>query len=172
MSWNLTATATAPTIFHAHPLYYSPAPSLLSSLPDPLLTVFAPVLAYWLTAGFFHILDSSNWAWLLRYRIHDSAEVASRNRASPLSVFFAVLFQQALQTILGILWISEAPERADHATAIRNIAHVLASPLGIFDAAAAPLAYLLYWWLIPAAQLIVAMYVNFFYFRWQLTGLS
>ena len=172
MSSNLTTTATAaPTIhhhplFYAQPLYYSPSPSLLTSLSDPVLAALAPLPAYWLVAGFFHLLDISNWAWLDRYRIHDSAEVASRNRASRLTVLFAVIFQQLFQTILGLLWVSESPEPADHATAMASIAHALARPLGIFDAAeaAVPLAYLLYWWLIPAVQLFVAMYAQSCYF--------
>ena len=173
MSSNLT-TPTGPTVlqagvqqqhhplFYAHPLYYSSSPSLLTSLSDPVLAALAPVPAYWLVSAFFHILDISNWAWLNRYRIHDSAEVATRNRASRLTVFFAVLFQQVFQSVLGLLWVSEPPEAADHAAAMRSIAHALAPTLGIFDAAGAgaPLAYLLYWWFIPAVQFFVAMYVK------------
>jgi sphinganine C4-monooxygenase len=159
MSSNLTATG--PPLFYAQPFYYSSSPSLLSSFSDPVLAVLAPFIAYWVTAGIFQIFDSSNWAWLDQYRIHDSAEVASRNRASRLDVLVAVLIQQALQTALGLLWISEAPEHVDHSATIRSIAHVLVSALGIPDAAAAQFAYLLYWWLFPAVQLFVAMYVNF-----------
>jgi sphinganine C4-monooxygenase len=159
----LTATEQHP-LLHTHPFYYSPSPSLLPALSDSLLTVIAPVPAYWLTAAFFQILDLSNAPWLLRYRIHDSAEVASRNRASRLQVFNAVVLQQVLQTALAIVWVSEHPELVDHAAAMRSIARALAlSPLGAFDSAAvmvAPLAYLLYWWFIPAARLFIAMYVT------------
>jgi sterol desaturase/sphingolipid hydroxylase (fatty acid hydroxylase superfamily) len=47
---------------------------------------------------------------------------------------------------------------------MRSIARALValSPLGAFDSAAmavAPLAYVLYWWAIPAARLLLAMYV-------------
>jgi sphinganine C4-monooxygenase len=169
MSSNLTATRP---LFDAHPIYYSPAPSLLTSLSDPTLTVIAPVIAYWVTSGVFHILDSSNWAWLNYYRIHDSVEVASRNRASRVAVLLAVLFQQLIQTVLGLLWVSEVSERADHATAMRSIAHTLVSSLGLFDETAAQYAYLLYWWLIPAAQLFVAMCVKSFFFSACRTDLS
>jgi len=182
MSSNLT-NPTGPTIllqqqhhplFYAHPLYYSPSPSLLTFLSDPVLAAIAPLPAYWLVAGFFHILDISNWAWLNRYRIHDSVEVASRNRASRLAVLFAVLFQQVFQTILGLLWVSEPPEPADHATAMRSIAHALAPTLGIFNAAGAgaPLAYLIYWWLLPAVQFFVAMYAKSYYFSLLLLTLA
>jgi sphinganine C4-monooxygenase len=153
-------------LFQTHPFYYSPAPSLLSTLSDPRLTVLAPVPAYWLTAAFFQLLDLSNAPWLLRHRIHDSAEVASRNRASHLDVFKAVVLQQVLQTALALVWVSEPPVSVDHAAAMRSIARTLIvalSPLHAFDGTAkviAPLAYLLYWWAIPAARLLLAMYVT------------
>lgn len=184
MSSNLTTSVPGPTIvqagafqhplFYTHPIYYTPAPSLLASFSDPVLAAVAPVPAYWLVAGFFHILDTSNWAWLNRYRIHDSAEVASRNRASRLTVLLAVLFQQVIQTILGLLWVSESPERPDHAAAMRSIAYALSRPLGIVDAAGAgaPLAYLFYWWLLPVVQFFVAMYAKSFCFTLLLTDLS
>lgn len=164
MSSNLTAAhPTIPQfhpVFHAYPIYHSPAHSLLTPLSDHHLAVLAPVIAYWVTSGIFHILDSSNWAWLDGYRIHDSAEVASRNRASRLAVLLAVLLQQLIQTVLGLLWVSEVPEHTDHATAMRSIAHYLVSSFGLFDEAAPQLAYLLYWWLIPAAQMFFAMCVK------------
>ena len=161
----LSATIEHDPLFQTHPFYYSSAPSLLPVLKDSLLTVLISLPAYWLTAGFFHILDISNAPWLLRHRIHDSSEVASRNRASRLEVFRAVVVQQVLQTALGLVWVSEPPAHRDHAAAMRSIARALValSPSGAFDRVAmlvAPLAYLLYWWAIPAARLVVAMYVK------------
>ena len=158
-------------IFHAYPFYYSHTDSLFPGLSDPLLAVILPVLAYWLTSAVFHCLDLSNWAWLDRYRIHDSAEISSRNRASPLEVFRAVIFQQVIQTTLGYLWLSEAPELTDHSVATRAVARSLSSlflspsdeqahsVLAFFKDASPFLAYLIYWYLIPAAQIVVAMYV-------------
>ena len=163
----LTPTTEQHPLFQTHPFYYSSAPSLLPTLSDSLLTVLAPVPAYWITAAFFQILDLSNAPWLLRHRIHDSAEVASRNRASRLEVFRAVIVQQVLQTGLAIVWVSEHTARVDHVEAMRSIARALVAltPLGAFDSAAtvvAPLAYVLYWWAIPAARLLLAMYVKSF----------
>lgn len=159
----LSATTEQHPLFSTQPFYYTSAPSLLPTLSDSLLTILAPVPAYWLTAGFFQILDLSNAPWLVRHRIHDSAEVASRNRASRLEVFRAVIIQQVIQTALAIVWISEPPARADDAAAMRSIAHALVAllPFGAFDSAVAPLAYLLYWWAIPAARLLLAMYVKY-----------
>ncbi|KAI9511403.1 sphingosine hydroxylase [Russula earlei] len=162
-NYNLTGTPhTIPPdrlIYHAYPVYYSPAPSLFPPLSDSVLAVLAPLPAYWLMSGFFHLLDCTNWAWVVRYRINPSSEVATRNRATRLEVLRAVLSQQAVQTALGVWWVTEHTQKVDHAGAMRGIAQTLASPLGAFEDAAAPLAYFLYWWFIPTVQLFVAMIV-------------
>jgi hypothetical protein len=70
--------------------------------------------------------------------------------------------QQVIQTVLAVLWVFEHPESADHAAVMRSIALTLASFFGLFNDAVGvlvPLAYL-YWWVIPAAQLLLAMYVK------------
>ncbi|KAI0295358.1 hypothetical protein B0F90DRAFT_1751088, partial [Multifurca ochricompacta] len=141
----------------------------------PLLAILAPLPAYWLISGLFHLLDISNWSCLDRYRINDSAEISSRNRATRLQVFRAVILQQVLQTVLGYFWVSEAPERVDHVAAMARISRTLSSfffaplfspshddsyaLLALLKNTTPQLAYLLYWWLIPAAQLLVAMVV-------------
>ncbi|KAI9453388.1 sphingosine hydroxylase [Lactarius psammicola] len=175
MSSTPTVNTTVPDdhpIFHSHPFYSLQTNSLVPGLSDSLLAVILPVLAYWFTSALFHLLDISNWAWLDRYRIHDSAEVSSRNRATRPEVFRAVVFQQALQTALGYVWLSDAPEHTDHPAAMRAVAGALSSSFGVlflspsgeqayplFRDASPRLAYLLYWYLIPAAQLVLAMVV-------------
>src|SRR6266702_2865386 len=175
MSSTSTVNTTIPDdhpIFHSHPFYSPQASSLVPGLSDPLLAVILPFLAYWFTSALFHLFDISNWAWLDRYRIHDSVEVSTRNRATRPEVFRAVIFQQALQTALGYFWLSDAPEHVDHPAAMRTVARALSSSFGVLffspsDERAYPLlrdasprlAYLLYWYLIPAAQLLLAMYV-------------
>lgn len=171
-SHNVTSTSLggAPEqhpLFHAHPIYHTPAPSLLASLSDPLLAVLLPVPAYWLVAGFFHLLDCSSAPWLVRRRIHDSAEVAARNPVGRAQVLRAVVLQQVIQTVLAVLWVSEQPVFADHPAAMRSIARTLAAfPFfSSFEDAAgvvAPVAYLLYWWVIPTGRLLLAMYVESF----------
>lgn len=159
-------------IFHSYPFYYSPANSLIPGLSDPLLAVILPILAYWLTSAVFYCLDVSNWAWLDRYRIHDSAEISTRNRANPPEVFRAVILQQVIQTTLGYLWLSEVPESPDHSAAMRVVARALSSfgvlSLSPSDEQAYPLlglftspwlSYLIYWYIIPAAQIVIAMVV-------------
>ncbi|KAF8266372.1 fatty acid hydroxylase superfamily-domain-containing protein [Lactarius quietus] len=159
-------------IFHSHPFYYSQAESLISGVSDPLLAVIAPVLTFWSTSAVFYCLDVSNWAWLDRYRIHESAEVSSRYQPTPLEVFRSVILQQVPQIILGYLWLSEVPERPDHPAAVRAVACTLSSSLGVltsdvqtypslslFRDVSPQLAYLIYWYIVPTAQLVMAMAV-------------
>lgn len=178
MSSTSTVNTTVPydhPLFHSHPFYYSQADSLVTGLSDPLFAMMVPVIAYWLTAGFFQLLDFSNWAWLDRLRIHDSAEVSSRNLATRPEVFRAVVLQQAIQTALAYFWLSETSERPDHPVAMRAVARTLSSSLGVlflspsdeqaypllgfFRDASPQLSYLIYWYFIPVAQLVLAMYV-------------
>lgn len=177
MSSTSTNDTTVPydhPIFHSHPFYHSHADSIVPGISDPVLAVIAPFLAYWLTSALFHLLDISNWAWLDHYRLHDSAEVSSRNRATRPEVFRAVIFQQAIQTTLGYLWLSNS-ESPDHSAAMRAVAATLSSSLGglfpspldeqayplfgLFNDASPRLVYLLYWYVIPVVQIFIAMYV-------------
>ncbi|KAI9464795.1 fatty acid hydroxylase superfamily-domain-containing protein [Russula earlei] len=160
-NYNLTGPPLPPDhlLYHSHPRYYSPAPSLFPPLSDSILTVLSPLPAYWITAFFFFLLDSSNLPWIVRMRINESSEVTARNRASRLEVLRSVLFMQFLQTALGLFWVADIPRKTDHAAEMRGIAHRLMSPLGVFDDAAAPLAYMVYWWFVPAVQLLTAMVV-------------
>src|SRR6266849_1639313 len=73
------------------------AGTLLSSLSDLLLTVLAPVPAYWLTAGFFCPGSSAT-----------ASTTPQRSRRA--IVRFARIIQQVIQTtMLAIVWVSEPP---------------------------------------------------------------
>ena len=80
-SYHPTLTTISPTNHPNHPIFHLQyARSLIPIIPDPLFAVLA-VPAYWPTSGFLHFFDVLNWSWLDRYRIHNSAKVAFRNRA-------------------------------------------------------------------------------------------
>jgi hypothetical protein len=149
----------------ATPFYYSAAPSLMGGLSDPSLSLAAPIVAYWGLSLFFHFLDTVGWRWLERHRIHDSAEVAARNKASRADVLGAVIFQQVLQTAMGWWWIEDhapvplAAHCAHVATWAPPVARALAPALGAKAAwAGAEVgAYWIYWWAIPVLQFVWAM---------------
>ncbi|KAI0648813.1 sphingosine hydroxylase [Trametes meyenii] len=153
------------------PFYYVPAPSLLSSLPDHYFALAVPVIAYWVLSLFFHILDTSGWKWLDKYRIHDSEEVKTRNLVTRTQVVWAVIVQHTLQTALGLWWIEEAPggDQVDHVANMLRLAPALETAnKWVFgqDVGANLLAtkgadglYTLYWWAIPAAKFFLGMFI-------------
>lgn len=150
------------------PWYYTSAPSVLPGISDHALSVAAPVVAYWALSLIFHAFDVSGWAWLDKYRLHESAEVQARNRASRTDVLLAVLFQQAIQTALGWWWLDaqEPTTQLEHVERMRALAVTVRSVLSAVLGEKAAVAreedavYFVYWWAIPVAQLFFAMYVH------------
>ncbi|CCM02554.1 uncharacterized protein FIBRA_04657 [Fibroporia radiculosa] len=155
----------------AQPFYYSPKAHLLSPLPDNYLALAAPVFTYWASSLFFHVLDISNWHWLEKHRIHESAEVKSRNLATRWQVIRAVLLQQLVQTVLGYLWMGEQVSGAgvDHIGNMMRLGlmlmRVLSLTVGenaggrILESYGAQLLYAIYWWAIPIAKFFFGMFI-------------
>ncbi|KAI9064149.1 sphingosine hydroxylase [Trametes sanguinea] len=158
------------------PFYYTPRTALVSWLPDHLLALAVPVIAYWALSIYFHILDISGWKWLDKYRLHESEEVKSRNLVSKMDVLKAVIVQHVIQTIVGLYWVEEQPTGAE----VDHIANMLrlAGPLARFvkfvcgeqygqqllSTNGAQALYTLYWWAIPAVKFLLGM---FFIDTWQ-----
>ncbi|KAH8093743.1 sphingosine hydroxylase [Cristinia sonorae] len=153
------------------PFYYSPHPNLFPSFSDVYLSLAAPVLAYWISSCFFHVLDVSDWRWLDRYRLHESAEVKSRNLVTRTEVLKAVIFQQIIQTILGLWWMEDTISGAgiDHvgrmAAMLPGLTNILKRVLGDSLAASclenygSQLLYTMYWWAIPIAKFFLGMFI-------------
>jgi len=173
---------TCPTFFDGQticypptnvPFYHTGRPALVSGIPDSILALVAPIVGYWVLSLFFHALDVSGWQWLDKYRIHESAEVKNRNLATRSEVVRAVLLQQAIQTMLGLVWVTEdvhkgagswRGEMEDVGTVfVRVVRFVLGRQLGgmVLRAAGADIVYFIYWWGIPVAQFCLAMYVSY-----------
>ncbi len=153
------------------PFYYVSSSSVFESLADNYMSLAAPVIAYWTASLFFHILDLSDARWLDKYRIHESAEVKSRNLATRWDVFIAVIFQHVVQTLVGYFWMEDKPagDAIDHLAALAGRAPfllnllrvVLGSKLAVqlWADYGHQLAYTVYWWAIPAAKFLLGMYV-------------
>ena len=147
------------------PFYYSQKPYLIHGIPDYILTVAAPVIAYWCLSLYFHVLDVSGWKWLEKYRIHDSEEVQARNLVTRSEVVWAVILQQVIQTALGLISLSdESSHVVSHAQQLRRVASFLdflafttfgerITPYILVHA-----ANFLYWWGVPTVQFLGAMY--------------
>ena len=172
----ITSTMNAPcsSLVHDDPLcfakisfpfYYSQKPHLIHGVPDYILALAAPVIAYWCLSLCFHALDISGWKWLEKYRIHDSEEVQTRNLATRSEVVWAVILQQAVQMALGLISLSdESMHTVNHAQQLRRVASLLDSlAFTTFGERMTP--YILvhaanfwYWWGVPMLQFLGAMY--------------
>lgn len=152
------------------PFYFSVEPSLLRWLSDKELSLAAPVAAYWVLSLCFHAIDvwGKNWAWLKPYRIHESAEVKSRNLVSKSSVVIAVIFQQAIQTILGVLFLEDDAQTVDHWARMRKWSPILVQytlrymgdprrAQQFLQTWGPSIIHFVYWWFIPSLQLLWAL---------------
>lgn len=147
--------------------YHASKPSVFPFMSDDVLALVSPIITYWTYSLFFHVLDSIDSPFLDRYRIHDSAEIKSRNLVSRTSCLLWVAFQQVIQTALGLYWMEEdkqLPGFLSDVGAIRNVVVACARlVLGETTATRFLLAYgaqsvwFVYWWGIPVAQLVLAM---------------
>jgi sphinganine C4-monooxygenase len=110
------------------PFYYSQKPDLIHGVPDYILALASPVIAYWCLSVCFHALDISGWKWLEKYRIHDSEEVQARNLATRSEVVWTVVLQQVIQTALGIISLSDKSTHVvNHVQQLRRVASFLDS---------------------------------------------
>ncbi|PCH44400.1 sphingosine hydroxylase [Wolfiporia cocos MD-104 SS10] len=174
---NVTGTVFTPSppqlryLSTAQPFYYSPKAHLLDWLPDHYIALAAPLITYWVASLVFHILDISEWKWLEKYRIHESAEVKARNLVTRWQVIRAVILQQIVQTILGFFWMEEKVSGAgiDHVGAMLSLGPFLSRTFNwalgegtgerIIERHGAQLLYALYWWAIPTARFFFGMFV-------------
>ncbi|KAI4201644.1 MAG: hypothetical protein LQ350_003123 [Teloschistes chrysophthalmus] len=97
------------TEFTAFPSYtLKPVPRLLPWLSDFHLSLVLPVAAYWFMSLLFYYIDRMDY--FSQYRLHTPEEFKQRNRVTVAEVLRSVLFQQAIQTSLGLYlgWAMDA----------------------------------------------------------------
>lgn len=73
----------------------------IEGVPDSLLALAAPIIAYWLYSIYFHVIDV--YELFEQYRIHPSEEQLSKNRVTLHIVIRDVIFQHIIQTITGLI---------------------------------------------------------------------
>ncbi|KAF8449138.1 fatty acid hydroxylase superfamily-domain-containing protein [Boletus edulis BED1] len=188
---NPTANSTCATFLNGDniclpplkvPFYFAMRQNTFDGVPDNILALAAPVVAYWSMSLIFYCLDMSGWTWLDKYRIHESDEVTSRNLATRLHVFRAVIIQHILQTILGYYWVSDPPIVSPSKcmtemevvgrTLVRLVRWMVGPAAGNYflELRGADVTYWSYWWGIPAAQLLFSLFIvdtwQYFLHRW------
>ncbi|KAG2141300.1 fatty acid hydroxylase superfamily-domain-containing protein [Suillus clintonianus] len=153
------------------PFYFSLRQNIFDGIPDTYVALAAPVLTFWLMSLVFHCLDISRWRWLDKYRIHESEEVESRNLATPWEIGRAIIFQNVMQTLVGLAWLTESPEisvircQSEMEGLGRTLVFVVRYLLGeetgikILELQGAQMTHWLYWWGIPAAQILFALFI-------------
>lgn len=141
---------------------------IVAGVSDKYLSIFAPFAIYWVFSGFFHLVDTS--LLFEKYRIHEPAEEKAKNRVTVRQVLIMVLFQQAIQTLLALVWLEDddptvGPFRdhaGDLATYTRYTSMVVTAVVGkestsmIMKRAGASLAEWMYWWGVPIFQFFFA----------------
>jgi sphinganine C4-monooxygenase len=154
-----------------YPIYYTEQASIVPGIPDKVLSLIAPLVSYWALSLVFHAFDiyGENWKWLTPYRIHESAEVRTKNLVSKWHVVKAVLAQQTVQTILGVLLLEDGdPAATDHTAKMQRMSPLVVQStllwLGNPNLAQSRLEswgptiiHFIYWWAIPALQMLFAL---------------
>ncbi|KAL8640293.1 MAG: hypothetical protein Q9228_002776 [Teloschistes exilis] len=102
----LNDTSTHFTVFPSYTL--KPVPRILPWLSDFHLSLVLPVAAYWFMSLVFFFIDKKDY--FSQYRLHTPEEFKQRNRVTVAEVLRSVLFQQAIQTALGLFlgWAMDA----------------------------------------------------------------
>ncbi|PWY76660.1 hypothetical protein BO83DRAFT_236192 [Aspergillus eucalypticola CBS 122712] len=78
----------------------TPRPPVLAPIPDNILALILPIVAYWALSMVYHFIDVNDY--FPQYRLHTPAEVLKRNRVTRWEVVRDVLLQQVVQTIAGM----------------------------------------------------------------------
>ncbi|KAG1876656.1 hypothetical protein DFJ58DRAFT_755578, partial [Suillus subalutaceus] len=132
--------------------------SIFNGIPDTYVALAAPVLTFLLMSLTFHCLDISNWRWLDKYRIHESEEVKSKNLVTPWEVARAAIFQNSPEVS-----VARCQSEMDGLgrTLVLVVRRLFGKEMGIkiLELRGPEMTHWLYWWGIPAAQILFAMFV-------------
>lgn len=147
----------------SYPFYYVPRDSVFSFAPDKVVGMAMPLLAYWVLSLTFYAIDCLQLPYFESKRIHESEEVISRNKVTVPQVIKMVLWQQAVQTALGLWWLDGAHVATDHLKSMSDLAPKVATGLYILLGPRTGETVLrthgesivrwMYWWGIPLLQM-------------------
>ncbi|KAI1927444.1 Sphingolipid C4-hydroxylase sur2 [Ophidiomyces ophidiicola] len=79
----------------------TPREPLLPPIPDYIIVLILPILAYWIVSMVFHWIDVNDY--FSQYRLHTPEELLQRNHVSRWEVVRDVVIQQIIQTVFGLL---------------------------------------------------------------------
>jgi sphinganine C4-monooxygenase len=179
---NATAAAAMPLLdlitpsSPGYPIYHTYHRSIFPQISDKHLSLLVPTLFYWVFSLGFHFLDTMQFPYFEKRRIHESPEVMSRNKCTVSEVIKAVTMQHVVQTILGLVWFGNEETlyqnevMVDHLGRMAGLAPKVAKGVllllgprtgdALLRSYGADLVRFVYWWGVPAGQLLLALYVN------------
>lgn len=156
-----------------YPIYHTYDRSIFPQISDKHLSLLVPTLFYWVFSLVFHFLDTMQFPYFEKRRIHESPEVMSRNKCTVVEVIKAVTMQHIVQTILGLVWFGneetlyQTEVKVDHLGRMASLAPKVAKAalllLGprtgdaVLRSYGEGLVRWTYWWGIPAGQLLLAL---------------
>ncbi|GAD94281.1 sphinganine hydroxylase Sur2, putative [Paecilomyces variotii No. 5] len=79
----------------------TPRPPLFAPIPDNIVALMLPIIAYWAVSMIFHLIDV--YDLFPQYRLHTPAEVLKRNHVTRWDVVRDVVLQQVIQTLAGLV---------------------------------------------------------------------
>ncbi|KAF8441140.1 fatty acid hydroxylase superfamily-domain-containing protein, partial [Terfezia claveryi] len=136
----------------------TPLPPLLSHqmLPDYILTIIGPIIAYWALSITFEIFDYFDL--FAQYRIHTPVEVKMRNRVGKKEVAWWVFIQQVLQ--MGFAYFLSYLE-GEEMTGFeqKEQYEMYLRVVGTSGDWRMDLASVLYWYIVPAMRLWIALFI-------------
>jgi len=98
----MASNASLPLDLPPLPSYtLTPRQPLLPPIPDNILALILPIVAYWTVSLAFHYIDVHDY--FPQYRLHTPAELLKRNHVSRRDVVRDVILQQVVQTIAGLV---------------------------------------------------------------------
>ena len=155
------------------PFYQPRGDSILSFISDRYLSIFAPVIAYWVTSILFHLIDTLKLPYFEKRRIHESPEVLSRNKATISEVIRAVVIQHLVQISLALFWIDDdekilrtevyrdhLADMAQMAPKVATLVFLLAGKRSgeeLLRSHGAAIVQWMYWWGLPLARLFFSL---------------
>ncbi|TID30582.1 hypothetical protein CANINC_000827 [Pichia inconspicua] len=127
--------------------------NLIEGIPDGLLALIAPIVAYWVYSIIFHIIDV--YQLLEAYRIHPSEEQLSLNKVTFAVVIRDVIFQHIIQSITGFVMykIDPTPVSGYENAQLWDIRHLLPSYIPT------TFIYIGYWYIFSLLKCIVAFII-------------
>ncbi|KAL1925787.1 uncharacterized protein VTP21DRAFT_670 [Calcarisporiella thermophila] len=161
----MTIANTTSSLPHTHE-----SADLLPFISDSLLSVFLPVVAYWVYSLMYELLDYCNFSFLEPFRIHTPEEL-KKNRVSKGKVVWWVFLQQVLQAMLALALTSGVEETgvnqgatlAWHQAWIAKSVGTLGMEAYLTSMLNGPaveqLARWMYWYVEPAVRFFVAMFI-------------